>query len=238
MTFPPTVALLALMTVQSSLAQGFKTPPSQDQLLDAATKIVRESSPIRRARSQAELRKKFAELDAARAAANRTYKAAARVRQDQEIVDQDPETAGAVLSKDGDPNVANYLRLKSEYLAAKAELQKVEQAYAGCRLTTVMLAEKMVSTANNGKAQAFEKIKGLLQSGKVADPNPADPKSAVSFASSDPEIAADYRKLKADYISKNDRAAKAFIELGAAIAVEEALHAAAVQETPPTGAPK
>jgi hypothetical protein len=71
----------------------------------------------------------------ARAKAAQTYKAAATLRQEFEIIDQDPESDGVeVTSLSGNgSDVKAYLAAKAEYVKAKAELDK----FTGfeCRIT-------------------------------------------------------------------------------------------------------
>ena len=213
----PCIIALAVLAAFVPLPGGHPiSHASQEQRLDSVIEVVRERIAVRRHES---INRAFSELmntlRSKRNAASKAYEAAARVRQDHEIIDSDPETAGVTIPvstrvrhADADSIVEEYRQLKKAYVEAKAELMEAEQKCGStdCGPMGVLYIDAKPLAAK--ATDAFDELTKLLQRGKIRDPNPDDPKSAVLFDPKDKDAADEYAKCKATYLALKERIAK------------------------------
>jgi hypothetical protein len=222
---PRLITILGFMAFHVLHAGDPNSVESQAHRVDAAMKRVRElSSPRTLAKIERQLTEMRERLTSNRRATTQAYEATARVRQDHEIIDPDPESADVVVSArnlpDDDPIVAEYMRLKNVYIEAKNKLMKIEQEHGKCTLAAVNLGQMIVNSTSREVADVFKKLSELIENGEVTDPNPDDAKSEIIFNSTNKETAEYYLRKKAKYHELKIEAANARIQHAAAIVDE------------------
>jgi hypothetical protein len=205
------IAILTLTASHPLSAQDSKSPTPQSPSPKTSNKLLEERK---------------AAFAAATETVQNAYNAAASARQKHNIIDPDPEGAGAIVSPKDDPNVVEYVRLKDAYFKAKTEFEKAEEAMNAALPIDVLQAEVIV--AESQMTDAFERIAEMLQDGNITDPNPHDSKSAVSMESKDVRPVTAYLNRKSQYLAFKGRAEKK----------RKALEAAKARKTPPSDVTK